>query len=306
MKRTAPPPSLIRLYLALLLVGSLLSACGASPSGPLIRIGAKQFAEQQILAEMYAALLEHHGFTVERKLNASVGTTLHAALLNDELDLYPEYTGTALQQILNLPSSTDPAQVYQTVAQVYKEQFNLTWLDPAPLNNTFALALTQDTASRYGLRTLADLAANPSDLTMIGPIDFDTRVDGLSGLQQLYGDFALRRYIAVDSNIRYKGLIDGQADIVVAYATDGEISAYNLLVLEDTQRFFPPYNVAPVIRQPLLDRSGQIATILNALAPHLTNAAMQRLNYAVSGQNRLPAEVAKEFLLEAGLLQEIH
>ncbi len=306
MKRIVPPPSLIRLYLALLLVGCLLSACGDSPSGPLIRIGAKQFAEQQILAEMYAMLLEHHGFTVERKLNASVGTTLHAALLNNELDLYPEYTGTALQQILNLPSSSDPAQVYQTVAQVYKAQFNLTWLDPAPLNNTFALAMTQDTASRYGLRTLADLATNTSDLTMIGPIDFDTRIDGLSGLQQLYGDFALRRYIPVDSNIRYKGLLDSQADIVVAYATDGEISAYNLLVLEDSQRFFPPYNVAPVIRQPLLDRSGQIATILNALAPHLTNAAMQRLNYAVSGQNRPPAEVAQEFLLEAGLLQDSH
>jgi osmoprotectant transport system substrate-binding protein len=302
MKRISPPTCVLNLCFTLLLAAGLLSACGASPAKPLIRIGSKQFAEQEILAEMYAELLEDKGFPVERRLNAGIGTTLHAALLNNEMDLYPEYTGTALQQILNLPSSSDAEQVYQTVARIYKEKFNLIWLDPSPMNNTFALAVTQDTASRYGLHTLADLA-NTTDLTMIGPLDFDTRLDGLTGLQQTYGDFALRRYISVDSTIRYKGLIDGQADIVVAYTTDGEISAYNLVLLDDSRHFFPPYNVAPVIRQPVLDASGEIVGILNALAPHLTNAAMQRLNYEVSGKNRGSAEAAREFLLQAGLLK---
>jgi osmoprotectant transport system substrate-binding protein len=303
MKQTHLPTCLISKWLALLLVGCILCACG-SPDRPLIRIGSKQFAEQEILAEMYAILLEDNGFPVERKLNMGIGTTLHAALLNNELDLYPEYTGTALQQILNLPNNTDAAQVYATVAQDYKEKFNLTWLDPAPMSNTFALAVTQDTATRYGLRTLSDLASKTSDLTMIGPVDFDTRIDGLSGLQQLYGSFALRRYISVDSTIRYKGLLDGQADIVVAYATDGEISAYNLVLLDDNLQFFPPYHVAPVIRQPVLDASAEIASILNPLAPHLTNPVMQRLNYEVSGKHREPAEVAREFLHQVGLLKD--
>jgi osmoprotectant transport system substrate-binding protein len=290
--------------IVLLAAGWLLGACAEDPARPApIRIGSKQFTEQIILGEMYALLLEDAGYAVERKLNMGIGPVLHQALLDDQLDLYPEYTGTGLQQILDLPSANNPDQVYAAVAAAYKERFNLVWLDPAPMNNTFALAMTEELADRYGVSTISQLAASTSDLTMIGPLDFDARPDGLTGLQEVYGDLKLQRYISVDSTIRYKGLIDGQADLVVAYATDGEISAYNLRVLEDDKGFFPPYNLAPVIRQEVLATSPEIAGVLNRLAPHLTNEAMQRLNYEASRKNRAPAEVAREFLVAEGLIK---
>ncbi|HYF61952.1 MAG TPA: glycine betaine ABC transporter substrate-binding protein [Herpetosiphonaceae bacterium] len=286
------------------LAAGLLLACGGSqPARAPLRIGSKPFAEQTILAEMYALLLEDAGYPVERKLGMGNGPVLHQALLDDQLDLYPEYTGTALQQILSLPSATDPAQVYASVDTIYKERFNLIWLEPAPMNNTFALAMTQELADRHGVSSISQLAAAAGGLTMIGPTDFDTRPDGLPGLEALYGSFNLQRYISVDSTIRYKGMIDGQADLVVAYATDGEINAYNLRVLEDDKGFFPPYNLAPVVRGQVLETSPDIADILNRLAPRLTNEAMQRLNYEASRKDRPPAEVAREFLAAEGLIK---
>ncbi|HEY9647493.1 MAG TPA: glycine betaine ABC transporter substrate-binding protein, partial [Chroococcidiopsis sp.] len=165
-----------------------------------------------------------------------------------------------------------------------------------------ALAMTQEGSEKFGVKTISDMAAKASELVMIGPPEFQEREDGLPGIKAVYGNFELKDYKAVDPGLRYKGLVDGEADVSVAFGTDGEVSAFNLVLLEDDKKLFPPYQIAPVVRQEVLDANPQIAEALNALAPKLTDATMQRLNYEVSGKQREPADVAKEFLTQEGLI----
>ncbi len=290
----------------LVIVALLLGACGPGgrQAGETIRVASKDFTEQFILGEMYALLLENAGFQVERKLNLGGTPVAQQALLNKEIDLYPEYTGTGLLTVLKLPANSDPQQVYQTVKTEYQKQFGLVWLEPAPMNNTQALAMTQEGAEKFGIRTISDMAAKAGELVMVGPPEFQEREDGLPGIRKVYGDFQLKQYKAVDPGLRYQALTSGQADVTVAFGTDGEIAAFNLVVLEDDQGLFPPYQVAPVVRQEVLDAHPQIAEALNPLQSRLTNEVMQRLNYEVSGKQREPADVAREFLEGEGLLSK--
>jgi len=289
-------------FLCALLALSLLAGCGGGDKGTII-IGSKDFTEQYIVAEMYALLLEDAGLTVERKFGLAGTPVAQAAITAGEIDLYPEYTGTGLLVVLKLPVNSDRQAVYDAVAKGYKEQFDLVWLDPAPMNNTQALAVTQEVAQQYNLRTMSALPGVASELIMIGPPEFDQREDGLPGIMKVYGDFQLKAYLPVEKGLRYKGLIEGDAQIVVAFGTDGEISANNLIVLEDDKGMFPPYQVAPVIRQAALDATPEIEDILNALTAKLNDATVRRLNNEVSGKLREPAEVAKEFLVQEGLLK---
>ncbi len=281
------------------------AAAGNSPttSSSVIKVGSKDFTEQFILGEMYALAIENGGLKVERKLSLGGTPVAQAGLMSKQIDLYPEYTGTGLLTILKLPSKSDQKEVFDTVAKSYQEKFKLTWLDPAPMNNTQALAMTQESAKKFGIKTISDLAAKAKELTMIGPPEFEVREDGLPGIQKAYGNFQLKAYKGVDSGLRYKGLVDGQADVVVAFGTDGEISAFNLVLLEDDKKLFPPYQVAPVVRQDTLEANPKLKEILNAIAPKLTNATMQKLNYEVSGNKKEPAAVAKAFLIKEGLIK---
>jgi osmoprotectant transport system substrate-binding protein len=282
-----------------------ISACGGGSGGDsTISVGSKDFTEQLILGEMYALMLEENGFDVERKLNLGGTPVAQAAIESGEIDLYPEYTGTGLLTVLKLPASSDQEAVYNTVKEEYQEQFDLVWLEPAPMNNTQALAMTEEKADELGIRTISDFAAQAEDLVLIGPPEFEVREDGLPGLREAYGDFNLEEYKAVDAGLRYKGLIDGEADVAVAFGTDGEISAYNLVVLEDDQNLFPPYQIAPIVSQSALDQNPGIADALNQLSPLLNDGVMRQLNYEVSGNQREPAEVAREFLVDSGLIAE--
>lgn len=299
MKRT----SIYSIVAALVILSSLLSACASSASQTTIRVASKDFTEQFILGEMYAQLLEANGFKVERKLNLGGTPVAQQALLNNEIDLYPEYTGTGLLTVLKLPVNTDPTTVYNTVKSEYDKQFNLEWLDPAPMNNTQALAMKKSRAQELGIVTISDMVAKADQLVMAGPPEFQEREDGLVGLKNVYGDFQLKEYKSVDSGLRYQALTSDQADVVVAFGTDGEISAYDLVLLQDDKGLWPPYQVAPVVRKDVLDANPKIADILNGLAPLLTNEVMQKLNYEVSGNQKEPADVAKQFLTDQGLLK---
>ncbi|MBD1851959.1 glycine betaine ABC transporter substrate-binding protein [Leptolyngbya sp. FACHB-711] len=291
--------------LALVTAGILIAcATGGNSSNNQtpIRVGSKDFTEQFIIGEMYASVLEKAGLQVERKLNLGGTPVAQKALENGEIDVYPEYTGTGLLTVLKLPANSDQKAVFDTVSQNYKEKFNLVWLEPAPMNNTQALAMTTEGSQKFGVKTISDMAAKASELTMIGPPEFEVREDGLPGIKQKYGNFQLEEYKAVDPGLRYKGLVDGEADVTVAFGTDGEISAFKLIVLEDDKKLFPPYQIAPVVRQAAIESHPDMQKALNQLAPLLTNETMQRLNYEVSGKQREPAEVAKEFLQQEGLL----
>jgi len=291
--------------ISLLICAALIAvACaGGSGGGDVIRVGSKDFTEQLVLGEVYALVLEDAGFQVERKLNLGGTPVAQAALESGEIDLYPEYTGTGLLTVLKEPVNSDPDEVYETVSNQYEERFGLVWLNPSPMNNTQALAMTQEKSRELGITTISEFAEQAENLVLIGPPEFEVREDGLPGLKSVYGDFQLKSYKAVDPGLRYRGLIDGEADVAVAFGTDGEISAFDLVLLEDDQNLFPPYQVAPVVRQETLDANPALNDVLNALSPLITDEVMRRLNYQVSGEGQEPAEVAQAFLTEAGLLQ---
>jgi osmoprotectant transport system substrate-binding protein len=311
--------SLTTLLLALLLV---LAACGggATPAADddeagggeeaagdtttTITVGSKDFTEQFILGHMYAFMLEDAGFDVQRSLNLGGTDVAQTALENGEIDVYPEYTGTGLLNVLDMEVMTDQEEVYETVRENYEEQFNLIWLEPAPMNNTQALAMEPDKAEEMGIETISDMVEQASELRMVGPAEFQERGDGLPGLKEVYGDFDLQDYIAVDPGLRYQALVNDDADVVVAFGTDGQISAYDLVVLEDDQGMFPPYQVAPVVRADTLETNPEVRDTLNTLAPALTNDVMRSLNFEVDGNEREPEEVAREFLVEEGLISE--
>ncbi len=286
----------------LILTAIVVSACSAGGK-TTIKVGSKDFTEQFIIGEMYALVLEDAGFNVERKLNLGGTPVAQAAMESGEIDLYPEYTGTGLLTVLKLPVNSDPQAVYQSVYDGYLEQYNIVWLNPSPMNNTQALAMPRVRAEELGIVTMSDMAAKADQLVMVGPPEFQEREDGLPGIKGVYGDFSLMEYKSVDAGLRYQALNEGQADITVAFGTDGEISAYDLVLLEDDKGMFPPYQIAPVVRKEIVDENPSVETTLNALSALLTDGVMQELNYEVSGKQREPAEVAREFLTEAGLIK---
>jgi osmoprotectant transport system substrate-binding protein len=286
----------------MMIASMILSACGSGSNSVTIRVGSKDFTEQFIIGEMYAQVLENAGFNVERKLNLGGTPVAQAAMESGDIDLYPEYTGTGLLTVLKLPVNSDQKAVYQSVYDGYLQQYNMVWLNPSPMNNTQALAMTRARAQELGIVTISDMATKAGELIMAGAPEFQEREDGLPGIKKVYGDFNLKEYKSVDSGLRYQALVEGQADVVVAYGTDGEIAAYDLVLLQDDKAMFPPYQVAPVVRKAVLDENPAIADLLNTLSAKLTDAVMQGLNYEVSGNQREPAEVAKEFLLQEGLI----
>ena len=275
----------------------------ANPGAPVIKIGSKNFAEQYIIGEMYALLLENAGFNTERKFDLGDTTLAHAALLSGSIDLYPEYTGTGLVGVLKQPVISDPQAVFQSVSQGYKQNFNLVWLQPSPMNNMQAIAITRQSSEKYSVTTLSQFVAQASNLVLVGPPEFKTRDDGMIGLTRVYGAFTLKEYRETELDKRYSALADGQADATVAFSTDGGIAQFGLIVLQDDKGLFPPYNVAPVVRQQTLDANPKLAAALNVLASKLTDTAMQQLNYEVMGQQKPYAEVARAFLKHEGLIR---
>ncbi|MBI9049129.1 MAG: hypothetical protein JEZ00_06910 [Anaerolineaceae bacterium] len=293
--------------LASLLLGACAPAASSDMSGEAgtITIGSKDFTEQFIVAELYAQVLEHAGFTVERKLNLGGTPIAQTALVNGDIDLYPEYTSTGLLTVLKLDPIQDADQIYQTVKSGYEEQFSITWLSPSPFNDTQALAMTRAVADEYGIKTYSDLALQAENLVLGGPAEFLEREDGIKGLQGAYGGFEFMEMKQLGTgSLRYQALLDGAIDVVVAFGTDGAIGGNDLLLLEDDLTFYPIYNIAPVIRQDALEKYPQISEQLNALAPLLTDQVMSDMNWQVDGPDKMePADVAKAFLDQSGLLK---
>ncbi len=297
------------LALTLMLALPLLAACGSGngnggKSNSPIRVASKDFTEQFILGEMYALLLEDAGFKVERKLNLGGTPIAQKALEAGEIDLYPEYTGTGLLTVLKLPTNSDRQEVYNTVAREYTSRYQLAWLDPAPMNNTQGLAMTRENSEKYGITTLSDLAAKADQIRLVAAPEFAEREDALPGLKKVYGGFNLKQFIPVASGLRYKTLLEGGAEVSTAYGTDAQIAANNLVLLQDDKNLWPPYQVAPVVRQQALDGNPRLRETLNKLAPKLTDDTMRRLNNEVDGNKKEPATVAKQFLQEQGLIKK--
>jgi osmoprotectant transport system substrate-binding protein len=266
-------------------------------------IGSKNFTEALLLGELYAQVIEDNGHPVRRRLDLGGTDIAMAALRRGEIDLYPEYTGTALLDVLKSQPQGDAVQTFDFVKSEYEKRYGLTWLDPAPMNNTQALATTRELSAKFGLRTLSDVAAKAPQLRLGAVPEFLKRSDGLPGLQRVYGGFNFKSIRLIDFGLKYKALLGGDVEIVVAFGTDGAILADNLVVMQDDKHLFPPYQVAPVIRQDALKARPELAAILNRVAPLLTDTLMRTLNNEIDGpQKREPAEVARDFIKAHGLI----
>lgn len=279
------------------------AAATTGGSGATIKIGSKNFTESVLMAELYAQLLEANGFKVERKLNLGATPIAQQSLLNQEIDLYPEYTSTGLLEVLKLPQQTEANQIYETVKSKYEEQFELTWLKPAKFNNTNTFAMTKARSDELGIKTYSDLFAKSGELVLGGPPEFLGRED-TKGLQTAYGGFEFKDVKQLDPGLRYQALQDGQVDAVVAFSTDGQIGGFGLAALQDDKKFYPIYQSAPVIRQDTLEANPQIATALDPLADKLDETTMANLNWMVDGPEKMdPAAVAQKFLTDQGLVK---
>lgn len=277
---------------------ALLPSCSGG-SGTAIRIGSKNFTEEYAVAEIYAQALEAKGFKVDRsKFDLGSTQIAMAALQRGDIDLYPEYTGTGLLDVLHLPAMRDANAIYRTVRDAYAKRYHLTWLTPSPMNDSQALATTRAIAKKYGITTLSTLSPLAPQLRLATIPEFTSRADGLPGLQKFYGGFKFKDVKTYDIGLKYDALLQGSADIATAFTTDGAIAANALVIVIDDRHFWPAYNVAPVVRDDVLAKHPQIATVLNAVSPLITDVAARQMNFAIEHDKADPAEVAAKFLKE--------
>ncbi len=281
---------------AIALVGSALVLPQCAKSNAL-RIGSKNFSENITVAEIYAGALENAQFKVERHLNLGSTQIAMAAILRGDIQLYPEYTGTALIDVLHMAPIRDPKLLYDTVKREYEKRFGLTILDPSPGSDSQGLAVTRAVAQKYNVRTLSQCARAASQLRLAAVPEFVARADALPGLQKFYGGFAFRSVRTFDIGLQYDALAHGDADVATAFTTDARIAADDLYVLQDDRKFWPAYNVVPVIRIDVLNtQRSNISGTLNRLTDQLTDVALRRLNVEVDIKKRDPSEVASEFI----------
>lgn len=280
---------------------ALWGAKGANQA--TIRIGSKNFTEQLILGEMMAQLIEARtDLSVDRRFNLGGTMICHGALVNGEIDLYPEYTGTALVTILERPMVSDSDKALKIVQKLYRKRFDLEWLPPFGFNNTYALTVRKQDARQNHWKTISDLAVDAPKLSAGFTSEFSARPDGYPGLAHAYG-LAFGSVRDLEPAIMYSAVADGKVDVICAFTTDGRIDAYDLLPLKDDKGFFPPYDAAPVARQEILDAHPEIIEALRPLAGALTQSAMRKLNYLADVEKRSPAEVAREYLESHGLIE---
>lgn len=279
------------------LASILLIACNNDKTNKnsAIRVGSKDFTENLIISEIYALALENAGYDVERKQNIA-GSIVHTSIINDEIDLYPEYTGTALISILKMDMLTDPQVVYDTVKKEYNEKFNLTWLDYSLANDGQGLVIRTDIANSLAIKNISDLQLNASKLRFASQGEFDLREDGLICLENVYGDFNWKSSTVYDNGLKYTVLLNDEADVTPAYTTEGQLAdSDNFTLLIDDKQAWPPYNLAPIIRSNMLDEYPEIADILNPINKKLNTEIVTKLNAKVDVDKEEYEEVAKEY-----------
>jgi osmoprotectant transport system permease protein len=285
---------------SLLLIFGVVSFFLRGPAGR-IAVGSKDFTEQVILGEILAQAIEAKtGLQVVRRFDLG-GNLAHEALIAGELDLYVEYTGTALLAILKSRPVTDPQAVYRRVKADYADRFKLEWTEPLGFNNTFAILVRGDDAKRLRLKTITDASKISAQWRAGFGQDFMSRSDGYPGFAQTYG-FHFQEIREMDLSLTYRALAENQVDLIAGNSTDGLISRYGFFQLEDDRHYFPPYDAVPVVRQSTLQKHPEVRSALQQLGGILTVDEMRKLNYAVDGEKRQPGEVAREFLRRKGIL----
>jgi osmoprotectant transport system substrate-binding protein len=296
---------------------TMLSACGFSPpssgrgsssgsgsgsSAPVI-VGSKSFTENILIGDMMYDLLQANlkGVTVENKSNLGGTMVPWNAIQSGQVDMYCEYTGTGLVDILKQQPTTNPDAAYQTVKTMYPQKFHIDWLNPLGFNDTYAIAVPQSIAQQYHLQKISDLAPVASKLAFGAEPEYFTRPDGYAGLVNSYGlHFGSKKELNV--GLKYEAVGTNQVQVIDVFSTDGQLIKYNMVVLQDDKQFFPPYYAAPIVREDTLKAHPEVSAILNKLAGKFTDSIMQKLNYQVDVQHQSADTVAKQFLVSQGLL----
>lgn len=279
-----------------LLACALLSFACARPGARPVRVGSKNFSESVLLGEVVAQALEARGVPVSRKLGLGGSFVCHSALLANELDLYPEYTGTAYTAILHEKPDSDPETVRRRVEGEYRRRWNLVWSPPLGFENTFALVVRGDDARRLGLRTISDLAAHAETMRPGFGYEFVERADGYAGLARAYGLSFRERPAEMDLGLLYPALEAHRVDVVAGNSTDGLIAAIGGVVLEDDRHYFPPYEAAYVVRGDAWSKRPEIRQVLQSLAGRLDAPKMRAWNAMLDRDKKRPEDVAKEVL----------
>ena len=272
----------------------------AEPATPTVVVGAKNFTEGAILAELMAQVIERYaGAHVERRFNLAGTQVAFEALRTGGIDLYAEYTGTGLRDILGDASPVESAaQAFARVSQAFAQRYDLLWLAPFGFNNTYVLMMRYDRTQALGINTISELAAQPLRYGMSH--EFLDRADGMPGLRRAY-DLNVASLVGMEHDLAYSALAEGAIDVSDGYSTDAKIITQHLEVLHDDKHFFPPYEGAPLVRRDLVTRLPAVVDALSLLAGRIDDDTMRRLNHQVEGENRSPAEVAATFLHGLGL-----
>jgi len=293
--------NLVKIFALALSVLSLASFVMCNKSGSAstsqnqtIRIGSKDFTENLIVAELYALALEDRGFKVERRFNLA-SSAVHTTIVNNNIDLYPEYTGTGLLAVLKHDLVTNPDEVYNIVKDEYKKQFNLVWLPYASANDGQGLVITKKASDEFGIRTISDLQRYADRLRFASQGEFDFRDDGIPALEAKYGRFGWRSSRVYDNSLKYSVLENDEADVAPAYTTEGALTDPRFVLLVDDKEVWPPYNLAPVVRGDILDANPAIAEILAVVNRALTTEVITALNAKVDLDLEEYEDVAIDF-----------
>ena len=279
------------------LSGLALLFTGCVPRSPGLSIGSKNFTEQLVLGELLAQSLGRAtSLPIERRFYLAGTYICHQALLAGRIDMYVEYTGTALVAILKEQPISDHAAVFSKVRDLYASRFGLEVLPSLGFDNTFAMVMRGSDARRLRLKTLSDAAAISGQLRLGVGYEFIERPDGYKGLAAKYGFKFAEAPRVMDLGLLYRALQNNQVDIVAGSNTDGLISALDLVVLEDDRHYFPPYDAVPIVRRETLQRHPEVAAALERLSGRISADDMRRMNYAVDGEKKDAAAVVKGFL----------
>src|SRR6476660_4130102 len=275
----------------------VLSGCMPRSSG--LTVGSKNFTEQLVLGELLAQYLGR--FTkvpVDRRFYLAGTYICHQALLAGRIDMYVEYTGTALVAILKEKPVSDHASVFNTVKDLYSRRFGLEVLPSLGFDNTFAMAMRGADARRLRLKTLSDAAAVSPQLRLGVGYEFLERPDGYKGLASKYGLKFTEAPRVMDLGLLYRALQNNQVDMVAGSNTDGLIAALDLVVLEDDLHYFPPYDAVPIVRRETLQKHPEVANALRSMRGRITAENMRRMNYAVDGEKKDAAMVVRDFIAQ--------
>jgi osmoprotectant transport system substrate-binding protein len=278
-----------------------LGSCGAARHDEIV-VGSKNFSEQALLGEIVAQQLEARTHReVTRRFYLAGSYICQQALLAGRIDLYVEYTGTALTAILHDPLEVDPTEVYERVRSEYQRRFGLEVLPSLGFNNTFAIVVRGEDARRLHLKTISDAAPFAHEWRAGFGYEFMERPDGFKGLARTYGLSFAETPRILDLGLLYRALLEKQVDIVAGNSTDGLLAARDLTMLVDDKHYFPPYEAVPVVRADALGRFPEMRAALMELVGKINDEEMRRMNYEVDGEHRDIADVAREFLRAKGL-----